>query len=211
MRLLLPPQQNTRDEGCQGAGCAGQRLNTRRYRTNPYEPLSCRSTFSYHMVNRHDAVCAALYKHLKKIGNAARELPHPGAFGDTRGDVRLYLNGARYTIDVAVVAQCALGNAESGAWRQIDYAARQRWQAKHWKYYRAVHGEDAPAGGRCRDVVPFIIETSGRIYKQTRMWMVKAFRNDHEARRQLERELSFVMAARVGGVLSASASGEAVV
>ena len=85
------------------------------------------------MVNRHDAVCATLYKHLKKVGNAARELPHPGAFGDTRGDVRLYLNGARYTIDVAVVAQCALGNAESGAWRQIDYAARQMWQAKHWK------------------------------------------------------------------------------
>ena len=61
----------------------------RRYDTNPYEPLSCRSTYSYRMVNRHDAVCATLYKHLKKVGNAARELPHPGAFGDTRGDVRL--------------------------------------------------------------------------------------------------------------------------
>ena len=124
-------------------------------------------------IARHHAVRDLLAKHLNKVGTTAIEQPVPGA-PELRGDILFYAHGKRVTIDVTLTAQCAPTLAAKGAWKQAGYAADAAWKRKHQTYWRAAEPNAGP-GGQCRDVVPFVLEISGRLFSKSRAWLARAF------------------------------------
>ena len=202
MRCALPPLRNPGEDGC---SCSASAIGLpdsrhRKYKTNPYEALSCNGVLASGKIARHHAVRDLLAKHLNKVGTTAIEQPVPGA-PELRGDILFYAHGKRVTIDVTLTAQCAPTLAAKGAWKQAGYAADAAWKRKHQTYWRAAEPNAGP-GGQCRDVVPFVLEISGRLFSKSRAWLERAFGGDKQRLSSFLSELSYLMASRVGSALS---------
>ena len=166
---------------------------------DPFHVLGCQSS-SLIIAHRHDAARDLLLKTLADATGRPTDIePAIGTSGDHRADIRAFVRNTIVLIDVSFVTPSTATRVRNWETHLVaEAASSRRHTAKLAKYTkickRADHG-----------VIPFVIETSGRVYSQSAAWLDKIFPEDSSLRQRFYAQLS-IICARFNGTLGKTAA-----
>jgi hypothetical protein len=143
----------------------------------PLHGLLCRRSGSQpRIVFRHTAITKVLYKFLVKLDGAKATMePLFTRSGRYRADIMLIKGTQKYFIDIMITCPATARRVAGGSAVRAGVTAVRAYRMKKAKYERIMQKDtrlsDAERVRFMENVIPFVMETGGRIHPESRKWL----------------------------------------